>query len=154
MNTEDEKTTAEKKINIPPFAWKLIATVIAVVITYQMTIASFVERAASFIAKVEPIIERVEPIIERVEPIIGKVEPIIKRVVTTGKILRGNTRFIPYYEKLANRTEGISDERKAVLRDNTRRLLNNLSPIIDEIIKYDEQQRSEWLARRLTNPTE
>lgn len=147
MNTEDEKTTAEKKINIPPFAWKLIATVIAVVITYQMTIASFVERASSFIAKVEPIIERVEPII-------GKVEPIIKRVFTAGKILRGNTRFIPYYEKLANRTEGISDERKAVLRDNTRRLLNNLSPIIDEIIKYHEKQRSDWLVRRLADPTE
>jgi len=152
MNTEDEKTTdekttAEKKINIPPFAWKLIATVIAVVITYQMTIASFVERAASFIGKVEPIIVKVEPIIERAEP-------IIKRVFTAGKVLRGNTRFIPYYEKLANRTEGISDERKAILRDNTRRLLNNLSPIIDEIIKYDEKQRSEWLARRLANPTE
>ena len=140
MNTEAEKTTAEKKINIPPFAWKLIATVIAVVITYQMTIASFVERAPSFIAKVEPII--------------GKVEPIIKRVVTAGKILRGNTRFIPYYEKLANRTEGISDERKVILRDNTRKLLNNLSPIIDEIIKYDEKQRSDWLSKRLANPTE
>ena len=98
-----------------------------------MTIASFVERAASFI---------------------GKVEPIIERVVTAGKILRGTTRFIPYYEKLANRTDKISDERKAVLRYNTRRLLNNLSPIIDEIIKYGEKQRSDWLARRLANPTE
>ncbi|MEE9259247.1 MAG: hypothetical protein V3U37_06860 [Nitrospinaceae bacterium] len=147
MNTEDEKTTAEKKINIPPFAWKLIATVIAVVITYQMTIASFVERAVSFI-------EKVEPIIEKVEPIIGKVEPIIERVVTAGKVLRGTTRFIPYYEKLANRTDGISDERKAILRDNTRRLLNNLSPIIDEIIKYHEKQRSAWLVSRFANPTE
>ena len=44
--------------------------------------------------------------------------------------------FIYYYEKLADRMENISNENKDRFRKSTRKILNNLSPILDEQVDY------------------
>ena len=44
--------------------------------------------------------------------------------------------FIYYYEKFANRMDNITDEKKNRFRENTRKILNNLSPIFDEQVDY------------------
>ena len=41
-----------------------------------------------------------------------------------------------YYEKFADRMENISGENKNRLRESTRKILNNLSPIFDEQVDY------------------
>ena len=44
--------------------------------------------------------------------------------------------FIYYYEKLADRMGNISSENKDRFRKSTRKILNNLSPILDEQVDY------------------
>ena len=44
--------------------------------------------------------------------------------------------FIYYYEKLADRMENISNENMDRFRKSTRKILNNLSPILDEQVDY------------------
>ena len=95
--------------------------------------------------KVEPVLVQVEPILANVKPTIEKIEKIgpvyiAEQLKILGlNLLKGGPNsqgFTHYYEKFADRMENISGENKNRLRESTRKILNNLSPIFDEQVDY------------------
>ena len=85
--------------------------------------------------KVEPFLVQVEPIMEKTIPvsIAEQLKILGLNLLKAGPDSQG---FIYYYEKLADRMENISNENKDRFRKSTRKILNNLSPILDEQVDY------------------
>ncbi len=104
-------------------------------IIYHLTIANFIKKAISFIEKVEPVISKIEPALSKVGPVLSKVEPFLAQLQEVEGTFKGDQKakgFIHYYKTLANRTDHIQGEKKQILRESTRKILTNLSPIFDE----------------------
>ena len=123
------------KVSVQQFIMKSIVTGITVLMIYYLTIASFIAKTVSFMDKVEPFLVQVEPIIEKTIPVY-----IAEQLKILGlNLLKGGPNsqgFTHYYEKFADRMEDISGENKNRLRESTRKILNNLSPIFDEQVDY------------------
>ena len=123
------------KSSVQQFIMKSIVTGVTILMIYYLTIASFIERTVSFMDKVEPFLVQVEPIIEKTIPVY-----IAEQLKILGlNLLKGGPNsqgFTHYYEKFADRMENISGENKNRLRESTRKILNNLSPIFDEQVDY------------------
>ena len=134
------------KSSVQQFIMKSIVTGVTILIIYYLTIASFIARTISFMDKVEPVLVKVESVLMDVKPAIEKIEEKIEPVYIAEqlKILghhllkRGpNPQGLTYYyEKFSDRMENISGENKNRLRESTRKILNNLSPIFDEQVDY------------------
>ena len=123
------------KSSVQQFIMKSIVTGVTILMIYYLTIASFIERTVSFMDKVEPFLVQVEPIMEKSIPVY-----IAEQLKILGlNLLKGGPNsqgFTHYYEKFADRMENISGENKNRLRESTRKILNNLSPIFDEQVDY------------------
>jgi len=130
------------KSSVQQFIMKSIVTGVTILMIYYLTIASFIARTVSFMDKVEPVLVQVEPVLVNVKPTIEKIGPvyIAEQLKILGHhLLKGGPNsqgFTYYYEKFADRMENISGENKNRLRESTRKILNNLSPIFDEQVDY------------------
>ena len=130
------------KSSVQQFIMKSIVTGVTILMIYYLTIASFIARTVSFMDKVEPVLVQVEPILVTVKPTIEKIGPvyIAEQLKILGHhLLKGGPNpqgLTYYYEKFADRMENISGENKNRLRESTRKILNNLSPIFDEQVDY------------------
>ena len=130
------------KSSVQQFIMKSIVTGVTILMIYYLTIASFITRTISFMDKVEPVLVQVEPVLVNVKPTIEKIGPvyIAEQLKILGlNLLKGGPNsqgFTYYYEKFADRMENISGENKNRLRESTRKILNNLSPIFDEQVDY------------------
>ncbi|SVB11975.1 uncharacterized protein METZ01_LOCUS164829 [marine metagenome] len=130
------------KSSVQQFIMKSIVTGVTILMIYYLTIASFIARTVSFMDKVEPVLVQVEPVLVNVKPTIEKIGPvyIAEQLKILGHhLLKGGPSsqgFTYYYEKFADRMENISGENKNRLRESTRKILNNLSPIFDEQVDY------------------
>jgi len=133
------------KSSVQQFIMKSIVTAVTILMVYYLTIASFIARTISFMDKVEPVLVQVEPVLVQVEPFLVNMKPTLEKIgpiYIAGqlKILwhhllkRGPNAqgFTYYYENFADRMENISGENRNRLRESTRKILNNLSPIFDE----------------------
>ena len=123
------------KSSVQQFIIKSIVTGVTILMIYYLTIASFIAKTVSFMDKVEPFLVQVEPIIEKTIPVY-KAEQL---KILGLNLLKGGPNsqgFTHYYEKFADRMENISGENKNRLRESTRKILNNLSPIFDEQVDY------------------
>ena len=118
------------KSSVQQFIIKSIVTGVTILMIYYLTIASFIAKTVSFMDKVEPFLVQVEPIIEKTIPVY-----IAEQLKILGlNLLKGGPNsqgFTHYYEKFADRMENISGENKNRLRESTRKILNNLSPVFD-----------------------
>ena len=123
------------KSSVQQFIMKSIVTGVTILMIYYLTIASFITRTISFMDKVEPFLVQAEPIIEKTIPVY-----IAEQLKILGlNLLKGGPNsqgFTHYYEKFADRMENISGENKNRLRESTRKILNNLSPIFDGQVDY------------------
>ena len=130
------------KSSVQQFIMKSIVTGVTILMIYYLTIASFITRTISFMDKVEPVLVQVEPVLVNMKPTIEKIGPvyIAEQLKILGHhLLKGGPSsqgFTYYYEKFADRMENISGENKNRLRESTRKILNNLSPIFDEQVDY------------------
>ena len=130
------------KASVQQFIMKSIVTGVTILMIYYLTIASFITRTISFMDKVEPVLVQVEPVLVNVKPTIEKIGPvyIAEQLKILGhhllKVGPNSQGFTYYYEKFADRMENISGENKNRLRESTRKILNNLSPIFDEQVDY------------------
>ena len=130
------------KSSVQQFIMKSIVTGVTILMIYYLTIASFIARTVSFMDKVEPVLVQVEPVLANVKPTIEKIGPvyIAEQLKILGlNLLKGGPNsqgFTHYYEKFADRMENISGENKNRLRESTRKILNNLSPIFDGQVDY------------------
>ena len=130
------------KSSVQQFIMKSIVTGVTILMIYYLTIASFIARTVSFMDKVEPVLVHVEPVLVNVKPIIEKIGPvyIAEQLKILGHhLLKGGPNpqgLTYYYEKFADRMENISGENKNRVRESTRKILNNLSPIFDEQVDY------------------
>ena len=126
------------KSSVQQFIMKSIVTGVTILMIYYLTIASFITRTISFMDKVEPVLVQVEPVLVNMKPTIEKIGPvyIAEQLKILGHhLLKGDPNpqgLTYYYEKFADRMENISGENKNRLRESTRKILNNLSPIFDE----------------------
>ena len=123
------------KSSVQQFIMKSIVTGVTILMIYYLTIASFIERTVSFMDKVEPFLVQVEPIMEKTIPvyIAEQLKILGYHLLKRGLNSQG---FTYYYETFADRMENISGENKNRLRESTRKILNNLSPIFDEQVDY------------------
>ena len=130
------------KSSVQQFIMKSIVTGVTILMIYYLTIASFIARTVSFMDKVEPVLVQVEPVLVNVKPTIEKIGPvyIAEQLKILGHhLLKGGPNpqgLTYYYEKFADRMENISGENKNRLRESTRKILNNLSPIFDGQVDY------------------
>ena len=130
------------KSSVQQFIMKSIVTGVTILMIYYLTIASFIARTVSFMDKVEPVLVQVEPILVNVKPTIEKIGPVYiaeqLKILGHHLLKRGpNPQGLTYYyEKFSDRMENISGENKNRLRESTRKILNNLSPIFDEQVDY------------------
>ena len=119
------------KASVQQFIMKSIVTGITVLMIYYLTIASFIERTVSFMDEVEPILV----VVAKADLVLNQVY-ISKQLKILGHHLLKSQGFTSYYEKFADRMENISGENKNRLRESTRKILNNLSPIFDGQVDY------------------
>ena len=132
------------KSSVQQFIMKSIVTGVTILMIYYLTIASFITRTISFMDKVEPVLVQVKPVLVQVEPVLANVKPTIEKIgpvyiaeqlkILGHHLLKGGPSsqgFTYYYEKFADRMENISGENKNRLRESTRKILNNLSPVFD-----------------------
>jgi len=137
------------KSSVQQFIMKSIVTGVTILMIYYLTIASFIARTVSFMDKVEPVLVQVEPVLVQVESVLMDVKPTIEKIEEKiepvyiaeqlkilGHHLLKSQGFTSYYEKFADRMENISGENKNRLRESTRKILNNLSPIFDGQVDY------------------
>ena len=130
------------KSSVQQFIMKSIVTGVTILMIYYLTIASFIARTVSFMDKVEPVLVQVEPVLVNMKPTLEKIGPIYiaeqLKILGHHLLKRGpNPQGLTYYyEKFADRMENISGENKNRLRESTRKILNNLSPIFDEQVDY------------------
>ena len=119
------------KASVQQFIMKSIVTGITVLMIYYLTIASFIERTVSFMDEVEPILV----VVAKADLVLNQVY-ISEQLKILGHHLLKSQGFTSYYEKFADRMENISGENKNRLRESTRKILNNLSPIFDGQVDY------------------
>ena len=123
------------KASIQQFVMKSIVTGVTILVIYYLTIATFIARTVSFMDRVEPVLA----LVAKADLILNR-DYIIEQLKILGlNLLKGDPNsqgFIYYYEKLADRMENISVENKDRFRESTRKILNNLSPILDEQVDY------------------
>ena len=125
------------KSSVQQFIMKSIVTGVTILMIYYLTIASFIARTVSFMDKVEPVLVQVEPVLVNVKPTIEKIGPVYiaeqLKILGHHLLKRGpNPQGLTYYyEKFSDRMENISGENKNRLRESTRKILNNLSPVFD-----------------------
>ena len=119
------------KSSVQQFIMKSIVTGITVLMIYYLTIASFIERTVSFMDEVEPILV----VVAKADLVLNQVY-ISEQLKILGHHLLKSKGFTSYYEKFADRMENISGENKNRLRESTRKILNNLSPIFDGQVDY------------------
>ena len=119
------------KASVQQFIMKSIVTGVTILMIYYLTIASFIERTVSFMDEVEPILV----VVAKADLVLNQVY-ISEQLKILGHHLLKSQGFTYYYEKFADRMENISGENKNRLRESTRKILNNLSPIFDEQVDY------------------
>ena len=119
------------KSSVQQFIMKSIVTGVTILMIYYLTIASFIERTVSFMDEVEPILV----VVANADIVLNQVY-ISEQLKILGHHLLKSQGFTSYYEKFADRMENISGENKNRLRESTRKILNNLSPIFDEQVDY------------------
>ena len=119
------------KSSVQQFIMKSIVTGVTILMIYYLTIASFIERTVSFMDEVEPILV----VVAKADLVLNQVY-ISEQLKILGHHLLKSQGFTSYYEKFADRMENISGENKNRLRESTRKILNNLSPIFDEQVDY------------------
>ena len=123
------------KASIQQFIMKSIVTGVTILVIYYLTIATFIARTISFMDKVEPVlvlVAKADLVLNR-DYIAEQLKVLGLNLLKAGPDSQG---FIYYYEKLADRMENISNENKDRFRESTRKILNNLSPILDEQVDY------------------
>ena len=126
------------KSSVQQFIMKSIVTAVTILMVYYLTIASFIARTISFMDKVEPVLVQVEPVLVNMKSTLEKIGPIYiagqLKILWHHLLKRGPNAqgFTYYYENFADRMENISGENRNRLRESTRKILNNLSPIFDE----------------------
>jgi hypothetical protein len=123
------------KASIQQFIMKSIVTGVTILVIYYLTIATFIARTVSFMDKVEPVlvlVAKADLVLNR-DYIAEQLKVLGLNLLKAGPDSQG---FIYYYEKLADRMENISNENKDRFRKSTRKILNNLSPILDEQVDY------------------
>jgi hypothetical protein len=123
------------KASIQQFIMKSIVTGVTILVIYYLTIATFIARTVSFMDKVEPVlvlVAKADLVLNR-DYIAEQLKVLGLNLLKAGPDSQG---FIYYYEKLADRMENISNENKDRFRESTRKILNNLSPILDEQVDY------------------
>ena len=123
------------KASIQQFVMKSIVTGVTILVIYYLTIATFIARTISFMDKVEPVlvlVAKADLVLNR-DYIAEQLKVLGLNLLKAGPDSQG---FIYYYEKLADRMENISNENKDRFRESTRKILNNLSPILDEQVDY------------------
>jgi hypothetical protein len=123
------------KASIQQFIMKSIVTGVTILVIYYLTIATFIARTVSFMDKVEPVlvlVAKADLVLNR-DYIAEQLKVLGINLLKAGPDAQG---FIYYYEKLADRMENISNENKDRFRKSTRKILNNLSPILDEQVDY------------------
>ena len=114
------------KSSVQQFIMKSIVTGVTILMIYYLTIASFIERTVSFMDEVEPVLV----VAAKADLVLNQVY-ISEQLKILGYHLLKSQGFTHYYEKLADRMENISGENKNRLRESTRKILNNLSPVFD-----------------------
>ena len=119
------------KSSVQQFIMKSIVTGVTILMIYYLTIASFIERTVSFMDEVEPILV----VVAKADLVLNQVY-ISEQLKILGHHLLKSQGFTSYYEKFADRMENISGENKNRLRESTRKILNNLSPIFDGQVDY------------------
>ena len=123
------------KASVQQFIMKSIVAGVTILLIYYLTIATFIARTVSFMDKVEPVL-----VVVAKADLVLKQDYIVEQLKILGFYLfKGGPNsqgFIYYYEKFADRMENISGENNNRLRESTRKILNNLSPIFDEQVDY------------------
>ena len=119
------------KSSVQQFIMKSIVTGVTILMIYYLTIASFIARTVSLMDKVEPVLVNMKPTLEKIGPIYiaDQLKILWHHLLKRGPNAQG---FTYYYENFADRMENISGENRNRLRESTRKILNNLSPIFDE----------------------
>ena len=123
------------KTSVQQFIMKSIVAGVTILLIYYLTIATFIARTVSFMDRVEPVlvlVAKADLVLNR-DYIAEQLKVLGLNLLKAGPDSQG---FIYYYEKLADRMENISNENMDRFRKSTRKILNNLSPILDEQVDY------------------
>ena len=118
------------KASLQQFIMKSIVAGVTILLIYYLTIATFITRTVSFMDKVEPVLVVSEKagLVLNQDYIAEQVKILAKQLLNGGPYTHG---LIHRYEKFADSMENISGENKNRLRESTRKILNNLSPVFD-----------------------
>ena len=118
------------KASVQQFIMKSIVAGVTILLIYYLTIATFITRTVSFMDKVEPVL-----VVSEKAGLVLNQDYIAEQVkILANQLLNGcpyTHGLIHCYEKFADRTENMSGENKNRLRESTRKILNNLSPVFD-----------------------
>jgi len=118
------------KASVQQFIMKSIVAGVTILLIYYLTIATFITRTVSFMDKVEPVL-----VVSEKAGLVLNQDYIAEQVkILANQLLNGcpyTHGLIHCYEKFADRVENISGENKNRLRESTRKILNNLSPVFD-----------------------
>ena len=118
------------KSSVQQFIIKSIVTGVTILMIYYLTIASFIARTVSFMDKVEPVL-----VVSEKAGLVLNQDYIAEQVkILANQLLNGcpyTHGLIHCYEKFADSMENISGENKNRLRESTRKILNNFSPVFD-----------------------
>jgi len=118
------------KASVQQFIMKSIVAGVTILLIYYLTIATFITRTVSFMDKVEPVL-----VVSEKAGLVLNQDYIAEQVkILANQLLNGcpyTHGLIHCYEKFADRMENISGENKNKLRESTRKILNNLSPVFD-----------------------
>ena len=119
------------KASVQQFIMKSIVAGVTILLIYYLTIATFITRTVSFMDKVEPVL-----VVSEKAGLVLNQDYIAEQVkILANQLLNGcpyTHGLIHCYEKFADRVENISGENKNRLRESTKKILNNLSPVFDE----------------------
>ena len=118
------------KASVQQFIMKSIVAGVTILLIYYLTIATFITRTVSFMDKVEPVL-----VVSEKAGLVLNQDYIAEQVkILANQLLNGcpyTHGLIHCYEKFADSMENISGENKNRLRESTRKILNNLSPVLD-----------------------
>tara|TARA_B100000953_G_scaffold211110_1_gene174275 strand:- start:98 stop:496 length:399 start_codon:yes stop_codon:yes gene_type:complete len=118
------------KASVQQFIMKSIVAGVTILLIYYLTIATFITRTVSFMDKVEPVL-----VVSEKAGLVLNQDYIAEQVkILANQLLNGcpyTHGLIHCYEKFADSMENISGENKNRLRESTRKILNNLSPVFD-----------------------
>ena len=118
------------KASVQQFIMKSIVAGVTILLIYYLTIATFITRTVSFMDKVEPVL-----VVSEKAGLVLNQDYMAEQVkILANQLLNGcpyTHGLIHCYEKFADSMENISGENKNRLRESTRKILNNLSPVFD-----------------------